>query len=180
MRIVSFANRMTRIVDQVIDLTRLRLGGGIPLARCQTRLSPILESAIAKVAVANPSSQFSLQDPVDARGLWDMDRVAQVITSVLDNAVKYGRDGGTITIEVSRSADVTTIRVHNELRDDAISPEVLASVFEPPLGDEHVGGGWGLGLQISSAIVRGHGGTMTIESAAAGTSVAISLPDRPV
>jgi signal transduction histidine kinase len=177
MQIVSFAKRMTRIVDQVLDLTRLRLGGGIPLALCQTRLLPILESAIGRLAASSPATQVALTLEVDARGLWDMDRLAQVISSVLDNAVQHGRDAGAVTVGVSRSDGVTTISIHNELRDGPITPEVLAMVFEPSLSTGHVGLGWGLGLQISSAIMRGHGGTIAIKSSAAGTCVEIALPD---
>lgn len=161
-RIVSFAKRMTRIVDRVLDLTMLRLGGGIPLALAHTKLSPLLRTAIERLSATYPESNFELVDATDARGLWDMERMAQVISSILRNAVQHGREGGTVSIGVARSDGSTRITVHNELRDKAQPPTEVTI---------------GYGLQIAESIVRGHGGTLTIESSTDGTCVEIALPD---
>jgi signal transduction histidine kinase len=176
-RIVSFANRMTRMVDQILDLTRLRLGGGIPLARSPMKLLPLLAAAIGELALAHPAIHFELVGTSSVCGRWDLDRLAQVLSCVLGNAVQYGRDDGLVQIGITDAEGVTRITIHNELRDGAIGPETLASLLERR--DEHVGPGLGLGLQISNAIVRAHGGTIRIVSSASGTRVEIALPHEP-
>src|SRR5205814_2287794 len=70
-RIASFAKRMTRMVDQLLDVTRARLAGGIPLARRKTRLGPLIEAAIAELALSYPGTQVSLLGTAELKGLWD-------------------------------------------------------------------------------------------------------------
>jgi signal transduction histidine kinase len=179
-RIASFAKRMSRMVDQIVDLTRVRLGGGIPIARCRTTLLPLIRSTIKDLASAHPAARFELVSSPDAKGLWDMDRLGQVFANVLGNAAQYGQPGALITIDVTHSDGATRISVHNELREHAVAPERLAKMFEPfqrNTDHEHAGTGLGLGLYISDEIVRAHGGHMTMQSSSAGTVVGVVLPD---
>jgi K+-sensing histidine kinase KdpD len=161
-RVISFAKRMTRIVERVLDLTRLRLGNGIPLALSPARLLPLLESTIAALAAAHPASSFELCGTTDARGTWDTERLAQVLECILTNAAQHGRESGKIRIDVAQSDHATTVTVHNELRDGA-------SLATDPFGP-------GINLQIANAIMRGHGGTITTECSDSGTNVEIALP----
>ena len=180
-RIVGFAKRMTRIVDQVLDLTRSRLGGGIPLARTNTRLSPLITSMLDDVTRAYPGTRVGVDAAADIRGNWDPDRIGQVVTSLVINAVQYGREGALISVAVSKSEGDTTITVHNELRGNAISAAALTSMFEPhePCSDpEHVRTGVGLGMFIASEIVRAHHGTIDVESSASGTTFRVVLPNN--
>ncbi|MBA3461831.1 MAG: HAMP domain-containing histidine kinase [Deltaproteobacteria bacterium] len=179
-RMVSFAKRMTVMVDQLLDMTRARLGGGIPLARCRTRLSPLIESAIADLARTAPRNQFALLGASELKGVWDPDRLNQVAASLLSNAVRHGLEGGPISIVMSQSEGTTTITVHNEVREGPIPPAELETFFEPYRrgSDAPTGGGLGLGLYIVREIVRAHGGSVTAESAASGTTFRVVLPER--
>jgi sigma-B regulation protein RsbU (phosphoserine phosphatase) len=174
-RIATFARRATRMVEQLLDMMRARLGGGIPLARCHMRLSSVVKSEMDSLAAAHPDRQFELV-ATELHGLWDPDRLGQVASSLLTNAVQYGRDGSSIHVEVSASGGTARISVHNELRGDPIPPETLATMFEPcPRGsDERTG--LRLGLYIAQEIVRAHGGTVSVESSLSGTTFQVLLP----
>lgn len=178
-RIVSFANRMTRMVDQLLDLTRARLGGQIALSRSKMRLLPVLESVIETLSLAHPDSRFELVDG-NIKGIWDIDRITQMLRNVLGNAVQFGRVGATITVAVTNAEGETQIAIHNELREQPMSAETLATLFEPyrrGWDRDHIGTGLGLGLYIAHEIARAHHGTIAAESSSSGTTFHIVLPD---
>jgi signal transduction histidine kinase len=181
MRIVSFAKRMTRMVDQILDMTRARLGGGIPLALCSTQLSPLLESAICELARTSPSNHVELVGSSEVKGMWDPERLDQVASNLLSNAVRHGREDGPINVVMSQSSGNTRFTVHNEVREGPIPPHVLETLFEPRRrGEDYLGGGLGLGLYLVREIVRAHGGSVGVESSASGTTFEVVLPvSRP-
>ena len=179
-RIVSFTKRMTRMVDQLLDLTRTRLGGGIPLARSPTRLAPLVSTVIEELTLANPGCHFELEAAATIRGVWDADRLVQALFNVLSNAVQFGLEGAQITVRMVDADDTTTITVHNELRGHPIAPAALATLFEPyhrGWDRDHVGTGLGLGLYIAHEIIRAHGGTIAVESLPSGTTCHVSIPN---
>lgn len=177
-RIVSFTKRMARMVDQLLALTSSRLGGGIALARSPTRLLPVIKSVIEDLRLTHRGCRFEL-DAVEIRGPWDADRLGQVVFNVLSNAVHFGLEGGAITVCTRQAEDTATITVHNEIREQPITPQALASLFEPyhrGWDRDHTGTGLGLGLYITREIVRAHGGTIVVESSPSGTTCHIVLP----
>lgn len=180
-RIVSFAHRVTRMADQLLDMTRAKLGGGIPLAPCSTHLYPLLRSVIDDVVRAHPRQHIQLDGAAEVKGVWDSARLGQATEHLLTNAAKYGLEGAPIRVVVTQSAGETTISVHNEVRDEPLSPRALARLFEPYHGgsdQEHAGTGLGLGLYVAQQIVHAHGGTIAVESSRCGTTFQIALPDR--
>jgi signal transduction histidine kinase len=171
---------MTRIIDQLLDLTRARLGGTIPLARCPTRLLPLVKSLLEALVISHPGCRFELVTPADLKGGGDSDRIAQVLANVLSNAAQFGMEGAPIKVGLSSSEGTAKITIHNELRGNPIPVEVLVTLFEPyrrGWDREHVGTGLGLGLYIAHEIVRVHRGTITVESLRSGTTFEISLPE---
>ena len=121
-RIVSFANRMTRMVDQLVDLTRVQLGGGIALARCKTRLAPLIESVVEELATRYPKNRFSVAGDAELKGVWDPDRLRQVASSVVMNAAQHGLEDGAIDIVMTQDHRLTTIAVHNDVRGEPFRP----------------------------------------------------------
>ncbi len=178
-RVVSFAQRLNRMVDQVLDITRARLGGGIPLARSKTRVVSLIRSMIGDLGQSAPTSRFELVAESDIEGIWDPDRLAQVMSNLLSNAIQHSPEGAAIRIVVSRDQASAKITVTNQLRDQPVSPEALALLFEPYQREAdapRVGNGLGLGLYIVQEIVGAHGGSVAVESSRAGTTFQVVLP----
>jgi signal transduction histidine kinase/DNA-binding response OmpR family regulator len=178
-RIASCARRMTRMVDQLLDMTRARLGGGIAVIRQRVQLLPLIKSVTDELSLAHPETPFELVTGAEVVGLWDPDRLGQVVANLMSNAVQYGLAGAPITIAVACSGGAATITVHNQLRGEPIPPDVFATLFEPYRrgGDHGNRTGLGLGLYIVHEIVRAHGGTMDAESSPSGTTFRVVLPE---
>jgi signal transduction histidine kinase len=177
-RIASFAHRLNRMTDQVVDMTRARLGGGIPLARCSTQLDSLLRSVFDDVARTYPRQELRLDCAAGLRGVWDPDRLGQAVASLVTNAAQYGLADAPIDVMVTRGGGHTTIGVHNQLHDAPIEPRALARLFEPCHGGrERAHTGLGLGLYVAQQIAHAHGGTIAVESSPAGTTFRIALPD---
>jgi len=179
-RIGNSVKRMARIVDQLHDVTRARLGGGIPLALAETDLAVLAQSVIDELQLVTPAAKLELVTRGDLHGVWDSDRLAQVISNLVSNALQYGKPGTPVVVELASSPERVTITVSNQLRDSPIPPDRLASLFEPyRRGQEsaHRPGGLGLGLYIVHELVRAHRGTIVATSSEeAGTVMVVSLP----
>lgn len=176
-RLENSARRMTTIVDQLLDVTRARLGTGIPVERHAVRLQPLIAGVIDELRLAYPATIFELWGD-DIEGVWDGDRLGQVISNLASNAAQYGKAGGPVTIDQACTAGVATIAISNPIRGAPIPQDVRATLFDPfqrGRGGEHRDG-LGLGLYIVREIVRAHGGTIEVESSEAGTTFRVALP----
>jgi PAS domain S-box-containing protein len=176
--IVSGSDRMARMIDQLLDFTRIRLGGGFEVARREVDLGELALQIIAETETAHHCS-IKLERHGDIRGVWDSDRLAQVLSNLLANAAQHGvRDRPIALVIDGRRADAVHVRVLNE---GQIPSELLPSVFDPfrrgRAGTKT--GGLGLGLYIAQEIVRAHDGTMDVSSTAEGGTVfTIELPRK--
>ncbi len=180
-RVGTFAQRLTRMVDQLLDITRARLGGGIPLARTKTRMVSLIRSMVGELARTSPVPRFELEVDVEVEGIWDPDRIAQVVSNLLSNAIQHSPEDAAIRICVFGEPGTARITVTNQLRDVPLSPATLAKLFEPYRRDldyVRVGTGLGLGLYIVQEIVGAHGGSVAVESSLAGTTFQVILPTR--
>jgi len=100
-RIINSAQRMERLIADLLDLANARLGGSLPLKRQLTDLQQVCEEAIVEVRAAHPDTTLRSQMTGDLRGQWDADRLAQVVSNLLANAVQHG--GGTAILLPLRS-----------------------------------------------------------------------------
>jgi signal transduction histidine kinase len=176
-RIMSSAQRMQRMIGDLLDLTRARLGGSIPLNRRHVDLQQVCEEAMIEIRAGQPDAVLRLDARGDLRGQWDPDRLAQVVSNLVGNAIQHG--GGTpITLTGDEDGDSVTLSVHNG--GPPIPQDVLPFVFEALArghGETAGGGGIGLGLFIARAIVSAHGGDVQVRSSAdAGTTFTVRLP----
>jgi signal transduction histidine kinase len=176
-RLDGSARRMAKIVDQLLDVTRARLGAGIPVDRRPLRLQPLIAGVVDELRLAYATTRFELGGG-DAEGVWDGDRLGQVVSNLASNAAQYGARGGPVAIEVTTTGELATIAVSNPIRGEPIAEAALAALFDPfqrGRTSDHPGG-LGLGLYIVGEIVRAHGGTIAVASTAASTTFRVALP----
>jgi phosphoserine phosphatase RsbU/P len=163
----SSAERMTSLIVQLLDLTRVRLGGGLPLSKARTSLRALVVDVVEELRLAHPERTVLL-DLTDAQAEVDPDRFAQLVSNLAGNALKHSPPGSTVRLELKLSDDGVTLTVHNV--GTPIPPREQALIFEPfvQLGAAATRDGLGLGLYISKEILQAHGGTLSVESSEAG------------
>ena len=175
-RIMNSAQRMERMVGDLLDLTRARLGGALPLKRRTVDLQQVCDEAIMEIRVRQPDAVVQLEVSGDLQGEWDPDRLAQVVSNLVGNAIQHG--GGTpVTVTADQAGESVRLAVRNG--GSPIPPDVLPAVFEPltRAREETDGHNIGFGLFIARAIVSAHGGNIQVSSTAdAGTTFTVTLP----
>jgi PAS domain S-box-containing protein len=177
-RIVASSERMGRMIDQMLDFTRLRIGGGLPLDAKPTQLAPLINQIAGEVGDGSPNVTVTVDDVGDTRGTWDADRLSQMLSNLIGNAVQHGRreDGVRVLVDGMDSA-VVRVRVHNM---GAIPGDLLPKLFDPLTAGERRrerARGLGLGLFIAKGIVAAHGGELSVRSNETdGTTFTVSLP----
>jgi sigma-B regulation protein RsbU (phosphoserine phosphatase) len=176
-RLENSARRMTTIVDQLLDVTRARLGTGIPVDRRALRLQPLIAGVLDELRLVYRTTTF-VQRGDDIEGVWDGDRLGQVISNLASNAAQYGKAGGPVAIDLTCAEGIALIAISNPIRGAPIPPDIRQTLFDPferGRGGEHPGG-LGLGLYIVREIVRAHGGTIDVASSTGGTTFRVALP----
>jgi signal transduction histidine kinase len=177
--ILRAAHRMTRLTEDMLDMTLSRLGGGLPIRREDVDLCDLVTSSIDELG-AEHVSRILVDVHGDSTGSWDRARLCQVLSNLFSNALKYGAASEPIRVTIDgTSPSVVVIEVHN--RGEPIAPDLLPIVFDPfrrGVSEVHRRGeGVGLGLFIAEQIVRSHGGTIEVRSSREeGTTFSISLP----
>ena len=180
----SQVRRMRRLVDDLLDVSRIDRLGTVSIEVASMDLAAELEEVTARIARAHPTRSISLEAPESLTIEGDRDRIQQVLTNLTDNAVKYSPAGGPVRISVAREGDQVAIQIADE--GIGIGAEHLGHVFERFYqvdGDvtRRRFGGLGLGLYITQAIVDAHGGTIRAdanEPAGRGTIFTVRLPVR--
>ncbi|MFY0572040.1 ATP-binding protein [Archangium lansingense] len=183
-RIASSADRMVRMISELLDFTRSRLGGGMPVDPSLADLSAICREALEELETSHPGSRLSLRVLGHGLGEWDSGRLSQVISNLVGNALQYSPEGSPIRVTVDGHAPhEVMLSVHNE--GAPIPEDVLPELFEPfrrgTRERTHNSGGLGLGLYIVQQIILAHGGTLSAESHSGdGTTFTARLPrDNP-
>ncbi len=177
-RMRSSAGRMGRIIADLLSYTRTRLGTGIPIQRRETELGELVRRVVDELRAGNPDREIEVVAEGDLTGTWDPDRLEQVASNLVSNAVDHGDPGTPVRVELAGGAGEVLITVRNACPE--MPPEVLAHLFEPfsrpPDERSRKASGLGLGLYISREIVRGHGGEITAAFRDGETIVTVRLP----
>src|SRR5882762_1807172 len=181
MAINEEAKRLARMIDEYLDITRLEAGAR-PLRKTPLRVQPLVERALLLLDPLASSRgtpitcEFGRNLPVV---MADPDLLAQAVTNVVANAIKYSPPAGGIRVSVRTDANDLLIEVAD--KGYGIAPENVKRIFEKfyrvPRSEHTDEPGTGLGLTFVREITDAHGGYVTVESElGAGSTFTLRLP----
>jgi signal transduction histidine kinase len=173
------ARRMNRLVGDLLELTRTRMGDSIPIMRASTDIGELVQEVVHEISASHPTHRFEMDTRGDLRGAWDRERLLQALINLVSNSVHHGDGNAPITISAAGTADEVTISVHNS--GAPIEADRMDHLFDAmkelqPEGvrdRRHLG----LGLYIVDKIVAAHAGRIVVRSSTGeGTTFSIHLP----
>jgi len=180
-RMLSSSRRMEHLIGDLLDFTRSRLGGGIPIERATMSMDKVVHDVVDEIAAAHPGRTFNIDARTGQQGEWDCARISQALTNLIVNAIDHGAEGTVVTATVEGGDNEICVAVHN--RGAPISPSQLNGIFNPMKTSEESNGSTGsqanlgLGLYIAERIVHAHNGRLDVESSeAGGTTFTMRLP----
>lgn len=175
---LSSGQRMGRMIEDLLDVTRIRHVGGLALKLQTANWQDLIERTLKEMHTGFPDRRIDTTLKGDLVGVWDAERLCQVMTNLVGNAVQHGDGTQPVQIAVDgrQSAQVTIAVTNNGM---TIPPGLLPHLFDPFRGGERPAGrhqGLGLGLFIAHQLVRAHGGTIDVRSQDSTTRFCITLP----
>jgi len=177
-RIMSSADRAVGLIRDFLDFTQARVAGRIPVSPRPASIRDISRQVFDEVLLTQPGRQGTIEHQGEEQGVWDPDRIAQVIGNLLSNAFQHSSTSTIVRLASRGDGDGVTIDVHND--GAPIAPKDLARLFEPferGTDASTTGRSLGLGLYISKQIVSAHGGRIDVQSTAErGTQFTVWLP----
>jgi len=181
-RIHASAERATRMIRDLLDFTQARQRGLIPVQHDHANLHDLVRAIVDEARASRPGRAIEVAQEGDGAGQWDADRLAQVISNLLSNALQYSPSGTPVRVATRGEADALVLEIHN--RGEPISAELLPRIFEPlERGTELVdqeGRSIGLGLYIVRHLVLAHAGSVDVRSSVTeGTTFTVRLPRSP-
>jgi signal transduction histidine kinase len=185
-RIDSSAQRMQKMIGDLLDFTRSRLGGGIPIQPATMSMEKVVHDVVEEICAAHPGRTININARGGLNGDWDSARISQALNNLIGNAVENSVEGSVVSFDVQDTPEETTVVVHNT--GVPIPAEELNGIFGPMKSRETAQkkggtgsyGNLGLGLFIAERIVNAHQGTIEVKSEPdTGTTFTIHLP-RPL
>jgi two-component system phosphate regulon sensor histidine kinase PhoR len=176
----SNAERMQFLINDILELSAIE-AGKIEVERSRVRLASLIESVFVNLKGKAASRSISLFNEVEpeVEVFADPIRLDQILTNLIDNAVKFNREGRSVRVTCETNATGHLIRVHDE--GDGISAEHLPRLFERFYRTDRARsreiGGTGLGLAIVKHLARLHGGEVSVSSTpGTGSVFSVELP----
>jgi signal transduction histidine kinase len=180
-RIHLSGRRMTRLIDDVLDFARGRLGGGMQVFPMEVEdVGWVVRHVVAEVASAHPGRDLRVEADVPGAARFDRTRVAQMLSNLVANAVEHSPPAEPVGVAVDAADGLIRFAVTS--RGEPIPPEVMPRLFQPYFRGNGAGPrtGLGLGLYIAAEIARAHGGAIHVASSAeAGTTFTAVIPRLP-
>lgn len=179
-RILSSGRRIMGLIDDVLDLARGRLGGGIAMTKVPVAdLQVTLSHVVAELESTHPERTVRwMAEPLGVVEC-DRDRVAQVLSNLLANALQHSQRGTPIEVRASNLEGTFSLSVLNQ--GEPIHESLHARLFQPyfrgPEGQQERTG-LGLGLYIVSEVAVGHGGSVGLRSDTSGTLFKVQFPSK--
>ena len=174
-RIVSSCHRMSRMIIQLLDFTRVRLGGGFPIEPTPGDLRDICRVVLQEFGAA-----IHLEVEGNLTGSWDVDRLTEALSNITGNAIEHAAPGTPVVIRAYPRRGDVVVEISNQ--GSAITADLLPLIFEPfhrGKGEPSRAGNLGLGLYIAKQIVVASGGTLDARSVCGTTTFVMELPRQP-
>jgi PAS domain S-box-containing protein len=176
-RIATSADTMGRMLSDLLDFTRGRLGGGIPLERAPCELVGLCREVVDEFSVTHPDGDVRLEGDALCEGWWDGQRLRQVLSNLVSNALRHARAGTPVWVRAEGRAGEVVLSVRN-------AGEPIPQQLRPVLFESYTrgnprfrpSGSLGLGLYIVRQVVEGHGGTVEVASDEGATTFTVRLP----
>jgi signal transduction histidine kinase len=180
-RIVSSGNRMSRMIEDLLDLARGRLAGGIQILREPGDLAAVVARVVRESQAAKPDRALEIRQQGHFDGQWDAGRLAQVASNLIANALQYGDPGEPVIVELDGAREESVEMVVSNAGN--IPKDLLPQIFDPFRGRKEPGrrsDGLGLGLYIVKELVEAHEGRVGVTSnPGERTRFSVRLPRRP-
>jgi PAS domain S-box-containing protein len=183
-RIRRSGARMARLINDILDFARSRLGGGIPVTRQRINMAEVVKASLEELQVTFPERQLLFEVQGDTWGEWDPDRVAQVLSNLVFNALQHGREDAPVRTTLRGAGSHVVLEVHNH--GEPIPEPLLPRIFDPfkrhpedqrPHEGKSGARSLGLGLHIVQQIVLAHEGEVDVHSSAhEGTRFTVRWP----
>ncbi len=170
--------RLTRLINDVLDLSKIQ-AGKLALQKTFVDLNALVKETVETLQLTTKKHQLLVVGAVNTQVWADQDRIGQVLTNLIANAIRYTPEPGNILVNLSEEENAVTLSVQDF--GIGIPCEHQAKIFERYY---RVGGkmentfpGLGMGLYISHEIIQNHGGCMWVDSATGkGSTFSFSLP----
>jgi two-component system sensor histidine kinase/response regulator len=179
-RIRSSARRMEEMVSQLLDVARIR-AGGVTLEPGRGDYAQLCRRIADELKQAGHANPVQITCTGNTEGVFDPDRIGQVMSNLLGNALQHGDPAGSVTIHIDGSDPAQlTVSIHNR---GVVPAAVLEHAFTPfrPGREARSQPGLGLGLYIAKYFVDAHGGSIVLDSSVAdGTTFMLRLPREAV
>ena len=180
--ILESGKHMVKLIENLVDFTRTRLGQPLPIKPSLMDLEQICRQTVAEFRAAHPQRTIRLNCQGELHGTGDATRMTQMLSNLLSNAIEHGSQNTPITVKAYVDSDDVVLQIHNE--GPPIPPSNLAAIFNPlarfGTQDKMVNANHlGLGLFIAREIVKAHSGQINATSTAQeGTTFVVRLPHR--
>jgi PAS domain S-box-containing protein len=177
-RMDASSRRMTRMIEQILDLTRSRLAEGIPINPRPMDLRESISDIVDELRTAHADRTIQVQCP-PLPGTWDRDRIEQVFSNLIGNAIVHGDATKPVVVDAHQKDRTAYVEIRNE--GPPIPEELRLKLFDPfrrgvRESRTSKSAGLGLGLFISREIIVAHGGAIEVSSGADRTTVRVALP----
>jgi signal transduction histidine kinase len=184
-RMFRSAKRMDRLITDLIDFTRTHLGRELPISAKEGDLAAVCTQVVNELRTFHGERQITLQQPCQLTAFFDEDRIAQMVSNLIGNALQYGSADSPIVVTLAATGDTASIAVNN--LGPTIAADKLATIFDPLVrlasadqegADENTS--LGIGLFIARQIAHAHGGKISVTSSdTEGTSFTLTMPRWP-
>jgi signal transduction histidine kinase len=183
--IYNSGKQMGRLIDDLLDFTRTRLGQSMPISPTQMDLADVVRQAVMEACAFHPDRTILFDAIGEFSGQWDSARIRQVFSNLIGNAIKHGSASEPVNVVLSSQSQDVIATVHNS--GTPVPENDIPYIFDPlyrsamSSAGARKDSGLGLGLYITREIIQAHVGTVTAASSIeAGTTFTIRPPRQHV